>query len=58
MPQKGRGIFLRPQVNVERVDAVEVLLLIPFVICVQVPLVLAGDRGSIQCKCEQRRLLV
>lgn len=58
MTQERRSIFLSPQVDVERVDLVEILLIVAFVVRAQVPFALVRDRRRIQSKSEQRWLLV
>lgn len=58
VPQELSGIFLSPQVNVDRVYSEEILLLVSFVVGVEVPLSLTRDCCCVQHDCEKSWLLV
>lgn len=58
MPEKRSGILLRPQVDVDCVDLVQIFLLIPLVEARNVPLLLPLDIRPIHDYSEERGLLM
>ena len=58
MPQQSRSILLRPEISIDCVNLVQILLLVPLIVARYMPLVMPLDTRSIYSDRKEGRLLV